>query len=87
MNNYKSLLVEIEQHVATVTLNRPEIRNAFNDETIAELTEVFTKLGTDDNVRVIVLAAAGKAFCAGADLNWMRAMADYSYEEKPSRCG
>ncbi|MDV2860608.1 enoyl-CoA hydratase/isomerase family protein [Psychrobacter sp. CAM01] len=81
MKNYKSLLVDIEQHVATVTLNRPEIRNAFNDEMIAELTEVFTMLGTDDNVRVIVLAAAGKAFCAGADLNWMRAMADYSYEE------
>jgi len=81
LNNYKSLFVNVEQHIATVTLNRPEIRNAFNDEMIAELTEVFTALGTDDNVRVIVLAAAGKAFCAGADLNWMRAMADYSYEE------
>jgi len=79
--NYKSLLVKVEQHVATVTLNRPEIRNAFNDEMIAELTEVFSKLSDDDHVRVIVLAAAGKAFCAGADLNWMRAMADYSYEE------
>src|SRR5690606_25041656 len=81
LNNYKSLLVNIEQHVATVTLNRPEIRNAFNDEMIAELTHAFTKLGNDEQVRVIVLAAAGKAFCAGADLNWMRAMADYSYEE------
>ncbi len=80
-NNYKSLLVNIEQHVATVTLNRPEIRNAFNDEMIAELTDAFNELGADDDVRVIVLAAAGKAFCAGADLNWMRAMADYSYEE------
>ncbi|WP_296173206.1 enoyl-CoA hydratase/isomerase family protein [Psychrobacter sp. UBA2769] len=80
-DNYKSLLVDIDQHKATVTLNRPEIRNAFNDEMIAELTEVFTTLGNDEQVRVIVLAAAGKAFCAGADLNWMRAMADYSYEE------
>ncbi|MDA5133880.1 MULTISPECIES: enoyl-CoA hydratase/isomerase family protein [Psychrobacter] len=80
-DNYKSLLVDIDQHKATVTLNRPEIRNAFNDEMITELTEVFNKLGTDNNVRVIVLAAAGKAFCAGADLNWMRAMADYSYKE------
>ena len=79
--NYKSLLVKVEQHVATVTLNRPEIRNAFNDEMIAELTDAFNTLGADDEVRVIVLAAAGKAFCAGADLNWMRAMADYSYEE------
>ena len=80
-HDYKSLLVSVEQHVATVTLNRPKIRNAFNDEMIAELTDAFTKLGADDNVRVVVLAAAGKAFCAGADLNWMRAMADYSYEE------
>ena len=80
-DNYKSLLVDIEQHVATVTLNRPEIRNAFNDEMIAELTHAFKTLGNDEQVRVIVLAAAGKAFCAGADLNWMRAMADYSYEE------
>lgn len=80
-NSYKSLLVNIEQHVATVTLNRPEIRNAFNDEMIAELTDVFSSLGTNDEVRVIVLAAAGKAFCAGADLNWMREMAEYSYEE------
>ena len=81
LNNYKSLLVNVEQHVATVTLNRPQIRNAFNDEMIAELTHAFKTLGEDEQVRVIVLAAAGKAFCAGADLNWMRAMADYSYEE------
>ena len=81
LNNYKSLLVNVEQHIATVTLNRPEIRNAFNDEMIAELTDAFKTLGDDNQVRVIVLAATGKAFCAGADLNWMRAMADYSYEE------
>ncbi len=81
MTNYKNLLVTIENHVATVTLNRPEIRNAFNDEMISELTSVFERLGQTDDVRVIVLAAAGKAFCAGADLNWMRAMADYDYEE------
>ena len=81
MNNYKNLLVTIENYVATVTLNRPEIRNAFNDKTISELTSVFKQLGQSDDVRVIVLAAAGKAFCAGADLNWMRAMADYDYQE------
>ena len=80
-DTYQSLLVNVEQHVATVTLNCPEKRNAFNDEMIAELTAAFTQLGTNDEVRVIILAAAGKAFCAGADLNWMRAMADYSYEE------
>ena len=64
-----------------VTLRRPEIRNAFNDEVIAELTQAFTELGQRDEVRCIVLAAEGKAFCAGADLNWMRRMADYSRAE------
>lgn len=67
--------------VATVTLNRPEVRNAFNDEVIAELTQAFTTLGQDDAVRAIVLAADGMAFCAGADLNWMRRMADYTHAE------
>jgi methylglutaconyl-CoA hydratase len=67
--------------VATVTLNRPEVRNAFNDEVIAELTQAFRQLGGDDSVRCIVLAANGTAFCAGADLNWMRRMAGYSHAE------
>ena len=67
--------------VATVTLNRPEVRNAFNDEVITELTQAFTQLGHDDQVRAIVLAASGPAFCAGADLNWMRRMADYTHAE------
>jgi len=67
--------------VSTVTLNRPEVRNAFNDEVIAELTEAFTRLGQEPQVRAIVLAAVGAAFCAGADLNWMRRMADYSHAE------
>ena len=67
--------------VATVTLNRPEVRNAFNDTVIAELTQAFQALGQDPQVRAIVLAAEGAAFCAGADLNWMRRMADYSRAE------
>jgi len=67
--------------VATVTLNRPEVRNAFNDEVITELTQAFGQLGQDDQVRAIVLAASGPAFCAGADLNWMRRMADYTHAE------
>ncbi len=67
--------------VATVTLNCPEVRNAFNDEVIAELTHAFTELGQKDSVRAIVLAASGPAFCAGADLNWMRRMADYTHTE------
>lgn len=67
--------------VAQVTLDRPSVRNAFNDETIAELTRAFCELDADDGVRVVILAAEGPAFCAGADLHWMRRMADYSREE------
>ena len=67
--------------VCHVTLNRPEVRNAFNAELIAALTVAFEELSTRDDLRVVVLGANGKAFCAGADLNWMRAMADYSWEQ------
>ena len=68
-------------HIAQVTLSRPDVRNAFNEEVIAQLTQAFETLGQDDDVRCIVLAAQGPAFCAGADLNWMRKMADYSHDE------
>ena len=68
-------------HVAEVWLNRPEVRNAFNDGVITELTEAFRTLGADPSLRVIVLGGHGKAFCAGADLGWMRAMAGYSWAE------
>lgn len=68
-------------HVAEVWLNRPEVRNAFNEGVIAELTAAFTALGAEADLRAIVLAGHGKAFCAGADLSWMRAMAGYSWEE------
>ena len=67
--------------VAEVWLNRPEVRNAFNDAVIAELTQAFTQLGADPSLRAIVLGGHGKAFCAGADLGWMRAMADFSWDE------
>ena len=67
--------------VARVTLNRPEVRNAFNETLIAELTGTFHALGERPDLRAIVLAAEGKAFCAGADLNWMQAMAGYSWDE------
>ena len=67
--------------VARVFLNRPDVRNAFNDAVIAELTAAFRELGADSSLRAIVLGGHGKAFCAGGDLNWMRAMADYSWEQ------
>ncbi len=67
--------------VAEVWLNRPEVRNAFNDGVIAELTAAFDSLGRDPQLRVIVLGGHGKAFCAGADLAWMRSMAGYGWEQ------
>lgn len=73
--------IQHEGHVRHVYLNRPELRNAFDAETIAELTHVFKDLGQDPALRAVVLGAHGKAFCAGADLNWMRAMADFSWAE------
>jgi len=78
-----SSTLDIQRHgtVAQVWLNRPEVRNAFNDSVIAELTAAFRELGSDASLRVIVLGGRGKAFCAGGDLNWMRAMADYSWEQ------
>lgn len=76
-----TLKIESAGGVARVTLNRAEVRNAFNEAVIAELTAAFAQLGTDPSLRAIVLAAEGKAFCAGADLNWMKAMAGYSWEE------
>ena len=77
----QAVRIAIQNAVATVVLSRPDVRNAFNDEVIAELTDAFARLGDDPEVRAIVLMAEGPAFCAGADLNWMRRMADYSREE------
>jgi len=78
---YETLLVTVADKVATVTLNRPDLRNAFNEGAIAELARVFDELGRHDTVRAIVLAANGPSFCAGADLNWMKKMAGYSHDE------
>ena len=66
---------------ATVTLNRPEVHNAFDDQLIAQLTHCMRELEANPQVRVIVLAAEGKSFSAGADLNWMKRMARYSEAE------
>lgn len=78
---HQTLVIDTEGHVATVTLNRPDVRNAFNETMIAEITSAFEALNARDDVRAVVLAANGKAFCAGADLNWMKKMAGYSDDE------
>jgi len=79
--NYETLTIAIADKVASVTLNRPELRNAFNEQAIAELALAFDELGRNELVRAIVLTANGPAFCAGADLNWMKKMAGYSIDE------
>jgi len=66
-----------DRGIASVILNRPEQHNVFDDGMIAELIELLGNLEQDDRIRVLVLRAAGKSFSAGADLNWMRRMADY----------
>jgi methylglutaconyl-CoA hydratase len=76
-----TLEVGISGPVAQVWLNRPDVRNAFNETVIAELTQTFVQLSAQKDVRAIVLAGHGKAFCAGADLNWMKKMASYSHDE------
>jgi methylglutaconyl-CoA hydratase len=75
------LKIEKKDGVARVTLDRPELRNAFDDALIKLLHESFVSLGEDKAVRVVILAGNGPAFCAGADLNWMKRMAGYGYDE------
>jgi methylglutaconyl-CoA hydratase len=76
-----SLLTESRNGVAWLTLNRPEVHNAFDEALIAGLTEAFTTAASDPAVRAIVLRALGKSFSAGADLNWMKRMAAFSEAE------
>jgi methylglutaconyl-CoA hydratase len=75
------LEVTRQDGVARVTLNRPELRNAFDDALIKQLRNAFEQLSNDKAVRVVILAGNGPAFCAGADLNWMKRMAGYGYDE------
>jgi methylglutaconyl-CoA hydratase len=70
--------VAVDTGIAMITLNRPEVHNAFNETLIAELTAALRGLGADATVRAVVLAGAGASFCAGADLNWMKKMATFS---------
>ncbi|OUR61705.1 gamma-carboxygeranoyl-CoA hydratase [Colwellia sp. 39_35_sub15_T18] len=80
--NTKKVLFEVNEHgIATVTLNNPDKHNAFDDDIIKQLTAIFNDISQRDNVSIMVLASNGKIFSAGADLNWMKRMAGYSYED------
>lgn len=79
--NYQSIIIEIDGAVGILTLNKAERHNAFDDVLIAEVTAGLRELDADRRVRAVVLSSAGKSFCAGADLSWMRRVANYTLEE------
>lgn len=81
MNTYSTLEFEQTGTVGTVWLNRPLIHNAFNEVMIADILDIFSDINELDDLRVILLRGRGKSFCAGADLNWMRDVASYGYEQ------
>jgi methylglutaconyl-CoA hydratase len=75
------LKIDIQNPIARITFDRPELHNAFNDELIRHITQAFTEIAGNPDVRVVILAGMGKSFCAGADLNWMKRMASYTRDE------
>ncbi|MFH1049744.1 MAG: enoyl-CoA hydratase/isomerase family protein [bacterium] len=79
--NYSTIIVTIKDRIARVTLNRPDVHNAFNNILINDLYDAFDKLKYENDVRVIIITGNGKSFCAGADLNWMKSVVNYSFEQ------
>jgi methylglutaconyl-CoA hydratase len=75
-----TIALAVNEGIARVTLTRPEVRNAFNAEVIDQLHDAFTRITAADDVRAVVLAGEGKVFCGGADINWMRASLDLTFE-------
>jgi methylglutaconyl-CoA hydratase len=84
VTNYQHIEIEQRGAVRWLWLNRPEVRNAFNDALVADIAAAFAEVEASPDTRVVVVAARGPAFCAGADLNWMRAMAGYSHADNHS---
>lgn len=79
--SYHTIQLQINNECATITLNRPEVHNAMNEELMKELTSVFQTLSQDSTIKCIILTGNGSSFCAGADLNWMKSMVTYSKQE------
>jgi methylglutaconyl-CoA hydratase len=78
---YNTIEIEINESVTTIWLNRPEVRNAFNGVMVNELLHAFESVSQDESVRILVLQGRGPAFCAGADLHWMKALGEATYDE------
>lgn len=81
MINDNSVLFTIEKHIATLTINKPQIRNAFDDKIIAKMSTSLDNINTNQNIRALVLTGSGDHFSAGADLNWMKSMINYTFDE------
>ena len=78
---YETIRVEREAKAGRIRLDRPDVHNAFNSQMIGELRAALADLGEDESIRVVVLSGTGKSFCSGADLNWMREIIRFSYEQ------
>jgi methylglutaconyl-CoA hydratase len=81
IKDYQTIKLEYRDRVARITLNRPEVRNAFNDVMIAEMSNAFKTINNQSALRVVVLTGQGQVFCSGADLNWMKSVVNYTYKE------
>jgi methylglutaconyl-CoA hydratase len=79
--NEDTIKIQREEDIVTIYLNRPEVHNAMSEQLMKELTICFNDLSKDEKTRIIILTGKGKSFCAGADLNWMKSMVNYSKEE------
>jgi methylglutaconyl-CoA hydratase len=81
IQKFVTIVFDVHDKVARVTFNRPDVHNAFNDTMISEVSAIFEEIEKRNDVRVVIVTGKGKSFCAGADLNWMRRVKDYSYED------
>ncbi len=78
---YETIIFSMDKRIARISLNRPEVHNAFNSAMIAELDDAFERVMADKSIRVVILSGEGKSFCAGADINWMREIIHYSFKQ------
>ena len=81
MKTYNTILVSLSKGICSIVLNRPQIHNAFDEHLIGELNDILLDLQKDKKCRCLIITGQGESFCAGADMNWMRKMKNYTYEE------
>jgi len=81
MKKFETIEFEVKNSIGTILLNRPDIHNAFNKQMIQDIIECFELLNNDQEIRIVILRGKGKSFCAGADLNYMKSIATFGFEE------